>query len=84
MSHRKEYRPYSKSKLELNSKSRTRVMQKISSVFLSIYFVLEAKLQILEFEFCQIKLRWNHRKKKLAINWQNFAQVELELKFALK
>jgi len=47
---------YSKSKLELNEKkTRTRVIQK-SSVFLSFYFTLQAKLQVFKFEF--VRLSW--------------------------
>jgi len=52
-----DYRPYSKSKLELNSKKvQLERCKKFSSVFLSFFFALKARLQILEFEFCQIKL----------------------------
>jgi len=47
-------------------------------MLLSFFFALKAKLQVLKFEFCQIKLITD----KLAINWQNFAQVELQLEFA--
>jgi len=36
-----------------------------------------------KFEFCQLNLVKNYT-NKLAINWQNFAQVGLQLKFALR
>jgi len=46
-------RPYSKSKVELTSKKSNSMTQKISFVFLSFFFVLKARLQVLEFDFCQ-------------------------------
>jgi len=45
-------------------------------------FYLLVKLQVLKFEFCQIKL--GGITDKLAINWQYFAQVGLQLKFAFR
>jgi len=70
-------RPYSESKLELNSeKRRTRVMQKFFRLCLFLH------LGQLMFEFCQISL--GKTTDKLAINWQNFAQVGLQLKFAFR
>jgi len=51
--------------------------------FISLFFALKAKLQVLKFEFCQIKLGYRTT-NKLVINRQNFAQVGLELKFAFK
>jgi len=53
----KFFRPYSKSKLELNSKEVVvELCQKLSSVFLSFFLTHKAKLQVLKTEFCQIKL----------------------------
>jgi len=45
---------YSKSKLELKKSSWS--VAKIFSVFISFLFALKARLQVLKFEFCQIKL----------------------------
>jgi len=46
------------------------------------FFILIAELQVLEFEF--VRLSWGRTTDKYAINWQNFAQVELQLKFAFR
>jgi len=46
------------------------------------FFELKAELQVLKFEFCQIKLGYHNG--KLAINWQIFAQVKLQLEFAFR
>jgi len=54
-------------------------MQKIDFVCVFI-FLLNAKLQVLELEFCHSKL--DRTTDKLEINRKNFAQVELQLKFA--
>jgi len=51
-------RPYSKSKLELNSKKSHSIKRCkfFSFVFLFSFFALKARLQVLKFEFCQINL----------------------------
>jgi len=50
-------RPDPKCKLELNlKKSNSSDAKKTSSVFISSFFALKAILQVLKFEFCQIKL----------------------------
>jgi len=41
---------------ELNSESRTRVMKKKLSVFISFFYALKAKLHVLKSDFRQIKL----------------------------
>jgi len=57
-------RPYSKGKLELNSKKSNLVDAKTSSVFISFFFALKAGLQIFKFEFCQSQ-------NKLGEQWIN-------------
>jgi len=54
------------------------------SVFISFFFAVKVRLKDLKFELCQFKLEYNHSTitNKLAINWQNFARVRLQLKFA--
>jgi len=52
-----------------------------SSVFISFFFALKAKLQEFKREFCQMKLG---TKDKLAINWKNFTRVELQLEFTFR
>jgi len=54
----RHFRPYSKSKLEQNSK---KVNLSDAKIFLSVFLflALKAKLQDSSFEFCQIKLRYN-------------------------
>jgi len=42
-------------------------------VFVSFFFALKAKLQVIKFEF--FKLSWGRTTDKLTINWPNFAQV---------
>jgi len=75
--------PYSKGKLELNSKrSRTRVMQKCLAVLISLFLHLKPDVRYSDLSF--IRLSWSKTTDKLAINWQNFAQVGLQLKFAFK
>jgi len=55
---KKVKRPYSQSKLELNSKNVELKWCKIfSSVFLSFFFALKVRFQVVKFEVCQIKLR---------------------------
>jgi len=50
-------RPYFKSKLELNSKkSNSSDAKKILSCLYLSYFALKAELQVLKFEYCQVKL----------------------------
>jgi len=56
-------------------------MRKLSSMFISFFFAFKIRLEELKFEFCLIKLGQIYT-DKLAINWQNFAQVGLQLKFA--
>jgi len=51
--------------------------------YLTFFFALKARLQLFKFEFCQIKLGYRTI-NKLAINWQNFAQVGLQLQFAFR
>jgi len=55
----KDLQPYSKSKLELITKKKlnTSDAKIFSPVFIPFFFAIKAKLQVLEFEFCQIKLR---------------------------
>jgi len=56
-------------------------MQKTNFAGVSFFlFSLKARLQVIKFEFCQIN--WSGTTDKLASNWQNFAQVKLQLKFA--
>jgi len=68
-------------------KSWTQVMQKFFSVFISFIFALKVRLQILKFDF--VRLSWDRTivihgtMDKLAVNWQNFARAELQLKFTL-
>jgi len=50
---KKVHRPYSKSKLELNSKKLNSIDTK-TFVCVSIFFALKAKFQVFEFEF----VRW--------------------------
>jgi len=47
------------------------------------FFAVKAELQVLKFEFF-IKLSWGRTTDKLEINWKNFAQVGLQLKFAFR
>jgi len=67
-----------KSKLELNSKKvkleRCKILSSVF-MFISFFFALKAIFQLLQFEFCQIKLRGSTDKH--AINRQNFVEVEL-------
>jgi len=52
------WRSYSQSKLELNSKKvELEWCKKKIRLFISCFFAHKAKLQLLKFEFCQIKLR---------------------------
>jgi len=52
-----DLRPYSKSKFELNSKySNSSGAKYFLSVFIPFFFALKAELQVLKFEFCQIKM----------------------------
>jgi len=60
-------------------KSNSSDTKKFVSVFGSFSYALKAELQALKFEFCHVKL--DRTTDKLAINWQNFARVELQLKF---
>jgi len=69
----KVLRPYSKSKLELNSSD-----AKIFSSVFEICHKERYKYSSLSF----IKLSWGRITDKLAINWKNSAQVGLQLKFA--
>jgi len=48
---------------------------------MSFFSAFQARLEVLKFEISQIKLENNG---KTAIKWQNFAQVELQLKFAFR
>jgi len=52
-------------------------------VFILFFFAQKVKLQVLEFEFYQVIL-WVRTTEKLSVNWQNFVQVELQLKFAFR
>jgi len=54
-------------------------MQKFFACVYIFLFALKA-LQVLNFEFCQIKLITY----KLANNWQNFARVGLQLKLTFR
>jgi len=51
-------------------------------VFVSFFFELKAELQKLKFEL--VMLSRGRTTHKLAINWQNFAQVGLQLEFAFR
>jgi len=55
----------------------------IREIFLSFFFALKVKFQVIKFEFCQITLSCDRITDNLAINWQKFAQVGLQLKFGL-
>jgi len=46
-------------------------------MFVFLLFVLKDELQVLKFEF--FRLSWGRTTDKLAINWQIFAQVGLQL-----
>jgi len=60
---------------ELNAK-------KFSYVFISFFFAYKVKLQVLKFELSdQVEVE---QPDKRVINWQNFAQVGLQLKFLFK
>jgi len=51
------FRPYFKSKLELNLKKSNSSNTKIFFIFFDIFFFeLKAELQVLKFECCQVKL----------------------------
>jgi len=63
-------------------KSQTQKTQKILCLCLYFsFFTLKAELQVLKLEFCQVNLESTD---KLAINWQNFARIGLQLKFAFR
>jgi len=49
-------------------------------MFISFFFVLKASYRYSSLSF--VKISWGKITEKLAINWQNFAQVALQLKFA--
>jgi len=49
-------------------------------VFISFFFALKVRRKDLKFEF--VSLSWSKITDKLAIKWQNFARVLLQLKFA--
>jgi len=53
--------------------------KKFSSAF--VPFFLALKLEVLKFEFCQVK---NKNTYKHAINWQNFTGVGLKLAFRIR
>jgi len=74
--------PYCKSQLKLNSKKVELKLFKISFVCVCIFFILKARLQALKSEFYQIN--WGRTTDKLAINWQNFAEVRLQTKLAFR
>jgi len=48
-------------------------------LFVSFFFALKAELQLLKFEFFQVK-----KTDKFAIKWQNFTQVGLQIKFSFR
>jgi len=50
------------------------------SVFVFFFFALKAELQVLNF----VRLSWGRTMDKLQTNWQNIAQVGLQLKFAFR
>jgi len=54
----------------------------ILSVFISFFFALKARFQVLKFEFCPFRVELT--KDKLTISWQKFAQVRLQLEFSFK
>jgi len=55
-------------------------MPRLFSCVYIFFFALKAKLQVLKFEFCQIKLTTY----ELATHCQKFAQVGLQLELAFK
>jgi len=64
-------RPYSKNKLELNSKKSNSSRAKILNQGLYLtFFCTKAELQKLKFEFYQST--WDRTTEKFAVNWQNF------------
>jgi len=58
-------------------KSKASDAEKIPSAFISFFFAHKAKFQILKFEF--VRLSWGRTIDKLAISWENLAQVGLQL-----
>jgi len=53
--------PYSKSKLELNSKkSNSSDAKNFSSVLIFFFFAVKARLQVLKIELFHLKLAFNH------------------------
>jgi len=77
-------RPYSKANLNCTRKTELECRKKnlICACTESFFFVQTAELQKLKFEF--FKSSWGRTADKLTINWQNFAQVGLQLKFAFR
>jgi len=51
-------------------------------LFISFFFALNARLQVFRYEF--VRLSWGRTIDKLAINWQNFVQVGLQLMCAFR
>jgi len=51
--------------------------------FISFFFALKARPQVLKFDDF-VRLGWGRTTDKLSINWQNFAQVGLQLKFGFR
>jgi len=53
-------------------------------VFIFFFFALKARPHdVLKLDFCQIKLEYRTT-DKLAISWQNFSQVGLQLKLTFR
>jgi len=76
---------YSRSKLELNLKKvNSSDAKNFRLCFYLSFFAL--KLQVLKLEYCQINLEWNIfiYRYKLAVNWQNFAQLQLKFTFRIR
>jgi len=77
------YGPYYKCKLEMKSNSSEILPVTCRFICMCSYLsFLRWKLDLKDLKFEFVSLSWNRITGKLAINWQNFARVQLQLKFA--
>jgi len=75
---------YSKSKLELNLKKLKLEWSQKIFVWICIFFFLHLKPDFRDSSLSFVRYSWGRKLNKPAINWQNIAQVGLQLKFAFR
>jgi len=66
----------------MKSNSSEILLELIASLFLFISFFFALKVRLKTSSLSFVSLSWSRTTDKLAINWKNFARVQLQLKFA--